>query len=227
MRVVHLGVGGMKACHSDFCTLWLLPFVVIEVWKVKGEARMVVLGCSEVFGTLPDWLQILLGVIGFVVALRQWRKICAVTRAEHLREMLANFNDEFVSSTFRDLIDRVGCDGCPIRFYVGGSGNMPMFVSTEYERRIDTMLLTFSSICHELEMQTITEDEFQFFAYQIHRTLEHPQIVKYLTDLVAFTTKRNKQFPFMPLIREGVKVVSDKYEKLFCDIQNQGGVGNG
>ena len=51
--------------------------------------------------------------------------------------------------------------------------------------------------------------------------------MKYLTDLVAFTTKRNKQFPFMPLIREGVKVVSDKYEKLFCDIQNQGGVGNG
>lgn len=188
---------------------------------------MVVLGCSEVFGTLPDWLQILLGVIGFVVALRQWRKICAVTRAEHLREMLANFNDEFVSSTFRDLIDRVGCDGYPIRFYVGGSGNMPMFVSKEYERRIDTVLLTFSSICHELEMQTITDDEFQFFAYQIHRTLEHPQIVKYLTDLVAFTTKRNKKFPFMPLIKEGVKVAFDKYEKLFCDIQNQERISRG
>ena len=160
MRVVHLGVGGMKACHSDFCTLWLLPFVVIEVWKVKGEARMIVLGCSEVFGTLPDWLQILLGFIGFVVALRQWRKTCAVTRAEHLREMLANFNDEFVSSTFRDLIDRVGCDGYPIRFYVGGSGNMPMFVSTEYERRIDTMLLTFSSICHELECKRSQRTSF-------------------------------------------------------------------
>lgn len=182
---------------------------------------MVVLCCSEVFGALPDWLQILLGVIGFVVALRQWRKTCAVTRAEHLREMLANFNDELVSSTFRDLIDRVGSDGCPIRFYKGGSGNVPMFVSKEYERSIDTMLLTFSSICHEFEMQTITEDEFQFFAYQIHRTLEHEQIMKYLTDLVVFIIEHNKQIPFMPLIMEGVKVAPAKYEKLLRDIQNR------
>ena len=188
---------------------------------------MVVLGCSEVFGTLPDWLQILLGVIGFVVALRQWRKTCAVTRAEHLREMLANFNDEFVSSTFRDLIDREENDEKPACFYESGPDNMPMFTTKENERKIDALLLTFSSICHELEMQTITDDEFRFFSYQIHRTLEHPQIMKYLTDLVAFTGERNKQFPFLPLIREGVKVVPDRYQKLLCDIQNQGGVGNG
>ena len=181
---------------------------------------MIVLGCSEVFGTMPDWLQILLGVIGFVVALRQWRKTCAVTRAEHLREMLAKFNDEFVASTFRDLIDRVESDGRPTCFYESGPDNMPMFTTKENERKIDTLLLTFSSICHELEMQTITEDEFQFFAYQIHRTLEHQQIMDYLADLVAFTIKYGKQFPFMPLIREGVKVVPDRYQKLLCDIQN-------
>lgn len=225
---MHLGVGDMKAYSSCFCALWLFPFVMIEVWKVNGEARMVVLGCSEVFGALPDWLQILLGVIGFVVALRQWRKTCAVTRAEHLKEMLSDFNDEFVSSTFRDLIDRVESgDGRPTCFYKSGPDNMPMFLTKEYERKIDTLLLTFSSICHELEMQTITDDEFRFFAYQIHRTLEHPQIMDYLADLVVFTIKYGKQFPFMPLIREGVKVMPDRYQKLLCDIQNQGGVDNG
>lgn len=153
---------------------------------------------TEWLGIIPDWIQVLIAVVAAVFALRQWRESCAVSRAEHLREMLDDFNDEIVSSGFRTLIDRQ--DETNIVFYNGGNK-----FADGYESVVDRMLWVFSRICYEHDKRIISDEEFAFFEYQIRRTLQNKQIQQYLKDLVRIADVENVCFPFSPLLNQGRK----------------------
>lgn len=172
-------------------------------------------GCVfDSVGSIADWVQIVLIVLGVPWALWQWHRSCKLSRSEHLRDLLNDFYADAVAGGFRDLIDRLDKDDQPVQFYAKESLR---FVSG-YERAVDQMLLAFSRVCYERLQGVITEDEFGFFAYQIRRTLENEQIQSYLNDLAKFASNRKNQYPFAPLVRIGAKLYPVQYDGILKEI---------
>ena len=100
-------------------------------------------------------------------------------------------------------------------FYLGGLRFNNQLVGVS-EKEIDSMLLLFSLICHEHERGTISDAEFDFFSYQIRRTLAHRQFKQYLFDFAEYCGKYKVGYPYLALAREGVKVDGPHYDNVLA-----------
>lgn len=108
-------------------------------------------------------------------------------------------------------------------FYLGGlrfqdiKGNMSE--DNIRENDIDSMLLLFAQICHEHEQGTISDSEFAFFCYQIHRTLAHKQFKQYLFDLSQHCGKFKIAFSYRALAKEGLNVDREFYQRVLAQLE--------
>ena len=174
-------------------------------------------------GSTPiDVVTLCLVIIGGVFAWWQWRMACRVSRAEHLNDILERYGDKGVTNLFYRLVNNVayGGEGSGV-FYRGGlrfqddKGEKKDDVIREND--IDSMLLLFSQICYEHERGTISKAEFDFFCFQIRRTLAHKQFKQYLLDLATYCGKFEIGYPYSALSREGINVDNVHYTKVLAE----------
>lgn len=161
----------------------------------------------------PNWCEIMtlaFGVIAGAFALWQWYRHCRVTGAEHLATVLQRFNETIISETFYGNINNAPYGGKEgPRFYLG-----KLRFEKGVESKIDSMLLLFSEICHNRNICVFREPEFNYFSFQIRRTLAHSQIKDYLLDFALYCTEHGIGFPYRDLVMEGVSVDPDYYRDL-------------
>lgn len=155
-------------------------------------------------------------LIGGAFALWQWWRSCRVSRAEHLNEILEKYDIKTMTDLFYRLVNNASYGGEDSEvFYLGGLrfNNQSDGVG---EKGIDSMLLLFSLICYERERGTISDAEFDFFSYQIRRTLAHRQFKQYLFDFAEYCGKYGIGYPYLALAREGVKVDGPHYDNVLA-----------
>ena len=167
----------------------------------------------------PNWVEIATFctvLIGGAFALWQWWRSCRVSRAEHLNEILEKYDVKTMTDLFYRLVNNTSYGGGNSEvFYLGGLRFNNQLVGVS-EKEIDSMLLLFSLICYEHERGTISDVEFNFFSYQIRRTLAHRQFKQYLFDFAEYCGKYKIGYPYLALAREGVKVDGPHYDNVLA-----------
>ena len=89
----------------------------------------------------------------------------------------------------------------------------------ELERKVDKTLAFYSYICYLLRKRMIEKAEFNFFAYQIRRTLENWEVLDYLYNLYHFAACNGVKSTFNELIEYGKKnkyLPTDFFDKKAC-----------
>lgn len=164
----------------------------------------------------PNWVEIATLIclaFGGLFAWWQWRKACRVSRAEHLNEILTRYDMASTTNMFYRLINDTSYGGKDGEvFYLGGLRFAQL--KDVAEKDLDSMLLLFSQICYERERRTISESEFDFFSYQVGRTLAHEQIKMYLRDFAAYCGRFGIGYPYLSLARYGLRVDADYYSQV-------------
>lgn len=167
----------------------------------------------------PSWVEIATFctvLIGGAFALWQWLRTCCVSRAEHLNAILERYESKGKTDLFYRLVNNASYGGEDAeKVYLGGL----RFETTEGEKAIDSMLLLFSQICHEHERGAISKAEFDFFCYQIRRTLAHKQLKQYLLDFARHCGMHKIGYPYLALAREGVKVDASHYARVIGEAE--------
>lgn len=146
-----------------------------------------------------------------------------MSRAEHLNVILDRYEEKAMTDIFYMLVNNTsyGGEGSP-EFYGKKLRFTPVSDDDDdgkvhiAEKDIDSMLLLFSQICHEHERGTISDAEFDFFSYQIRRTLAHRQFKQYLFDFAEYCGKYKVGYPYLALAREGVKVDGPHYDNVLA-----------
>ena len=163
-------------------------------------------------------------LIGGAFAWWQWRQNCHVSHAEHLNDILERYGSKRMTDLFYRLVNNTTYGGEDSEvFYLGGlrfqdiKGNMSE--DNIRENDIDSVLLLFAQICHEHEQGTISDSEFAFFCYQIHRTLAHKQFKQYLFDLSQHCGKFKIAFPYRALAKEGLNVDREFYQRVLAQLE--------
>lgn len=166
-------------------------------------------------------------LVGGVFALWQWLRTCRVSRAEHLNDILERYGDKGMTDFFYRLVNDASYGGEDAEvFYLGGLRFKTVEVESNgcekkrfaiRENGIDSMLLLFSQICYEHERGTISKAEFDFFCFQIRRTLAHKQFKQYLLDFATYCGKFAIGYPYSALAREGINVDSVHYAKVLAE----------
>ena len=175
---------------------------------------------ASVVSAATGVVNVTLVLVGLLIALVQWRKARKVTQSEHLRSIIAAFNQNEIARPFYRFINRDDDERADLEhFYLGDlqfvearqtvGGDVES--SDQIEIDIDRMLMLFSEICYERELGVITEEEFRFFDYQIRMTLEHEEVKRYLFDFAEYCGKYHVGYPFLSLVKEGVKTDREMY----------------
>lgn len=139
-------------------------------------------------------ISLLLVIIGGLFTLHQWRKNLKLKRAEYINELTEKIrSDEDVKHTIYLLEYDDFC-------YDSSFHN-----NIDIELPIDKTLSTFSYICYLRFMKIITENEFDFFSYEIRRILQNCEIQRYLYFLFDFSNKQNVPMTFKYLFDYGIK----------------------
>lgn len=136
-----------------------------------------------------------------------------MSRAEHLNEILTRYDVASTTNIFYRLINDTSYGGKGGEaFYFGGLRFAQL--KDVAEKDLDSMLLLFSQICYERERGTISESEFEFFSYQVGRTLAHEQIKMYLRDFAVYCGRFGIGYPYSSLARYGLKVDANYYSQV-------------
>ncbi len=170
-------------------------------------------------------------IIGGTFAWWQWRRSCRVSRAEHLNAILERYSDKGMINLFYRLVNNTtyGGEDSDV-FYPGGLRFQDVKDKTKDEERagyvirendVDAMLLMFSQICYEHERGTISKVEFDFFCFQIRRTLAHKQFKQYLLDFATYCGKFGIGYPFLALAREGINVDNVHYAQVLAEARRK------
>ena len=180
-------------------------------------------GTSEMIGLITEVANALLLIVGAVIAWFQWRKPREVTRSEHLRCIVEAFKQTEFTLPFYCFINNVSYGGetgkgfyeGELRFVKDWPTDAPLqnndIGKAKVEVAVDRMLMLLSEICHERDLGVISEEEFRFFDYQIGRTLAHKDVKRYLFDFAEYCGKYRVGYPFLSLVKEGVKADREMY----------------
>lgn len=193
-------------------------YCVVQIGILQGLDRSPL----PLWSSWTELFTFVLAVSGALVAWHQWRKSCEVTRSEHLREMLAAFKEKDISEAFYICINNASYGGMSAddpKFYVGGLRFDT--VGSIDEGMVDNMLLRFSAICHDHNLGVISDDEFEFFSFQIWRALAHSQVKQYLLDMAEYCGKYKCGYMFRDLIEEGLSVDEKHYSRVCAFIDNK------
>ena len=180
----------------------------------------------------PNWVEIAtfgMVLIGGVFALWQWLRTCCVSRAEHLNAILKRYGSKKMTDLFYRLVNNTtyGGDDSEI-FYLGQLRFQTIKGEKTDEGKlgddireddIDAMLYLFSQICYEHERGTISKAEFDFFCFQIRRTLAHGQFKQYLLDFAKHCGRHKIGYPYLALAREGVNVDASHYAQVIDEAE--------
>lgn len=157
-------------------------------------------------GSWASWAQAAIAVCGLLVAWVQWQKHKKIISAKHLSDVLKDFCNEKVRATFSKYVDRSSTGK---RYYTGvDNEGEPTFANDMCEIEIDDMLLLFENICYQVHNGIIQDNAYRCFEYQIRTTLDEKQIQDYLADLARYCSKKGGGFPFVELLRHGVRIES-------------------
>ena len=167
--------------------------------------QVVISFCS---GT-PNWVEVATlacVVLGGLFAWWQWRRAQNAERIENMRKLLDDFKEESLQKFFYRYFKDVSTNFYEATFRFGDG----------VEAMLDRLLTLYSTVCYMRERGVIKRSEFSFFAYQIHKSLRHPQTIQYLVDLATYSkTSIRGSYPFLPLVREGARMGIDPvYEKI-------------
>ena len=178
---------------------------------------------SEMIGSIAEVANVLLLIAGSIIAWFQWRKAREVTRSEHLRSIVEAFKQTEFALPFYCFINNVAYGGesgkgfyeGELRFVKDWPTDAPLqgddIGNAKVEVAVDRMLMLLSEICHERDLGVISEEEFRFFDYQIGRTLAHKDVKRYLFDFAEYCGKYKVGYPFLSLVKEGVKTDGEMY----------------
>lgn len=162
----------------------------------------------------PNWVEIATLIclaFGGLFAWWQWRKAQKSAHIENMRQLLNEFKDKEVQKFFYKYLKNPAT-----HIY-----DTPFKFETGVEEPLDRLLTLYSTVCYMRERGVIERREFTFFAYQIHKTLLNSQIARYLEDMAMKSrTAIRGSYPFIPLVREGVRMGGDLAYRRILNLQS-------
>ena len=127
----------------------------------------------NIFNDIKSFLMSIFAIFGGITAILQWNNSIKIKRAEYLSNLYDKLNNETIKSIIY-MFDYNKTKWYDENFHKGGS---------QLEIDVDETLNLFSFICYIYERKLISQKEFNFFKYQLDRSLSSPQVEEYLYNV--------------------------------------------
>ncbi len=161
--------------------------------------------------SFSDYISIItlvVGVVGGVIALKQWRDSILEKRSIVLKDLIEKVRTDEQIATVMDMIDwneDFKYDG---KFRIKSNTSRKILHElddTNFFKMIDKTLSYFSFICYLKKKRIIRDDDVVFFDYELRRLFDNEHISNYLYSLYHWSKQLGIEMSFSYLIDFGLE----------------------